>query len=159
MQEEQHCFEFVNLSLNVRSKIHTWAEENALFHWTVKDDDKSILYLSNMLIHQETYARASRDKRRNSLASKCAEKVVQIQAEIDSLKSTPNASVSKLTALELRKQSQIPQSSSQEAVEKVCAVSNPPINQNKLPFQCDECEKSFAKSVGLSVHKRIHNKK
>ena len=61
------------------------------------------------LIHQDTYLLASRDKRKNSLASKCAEKVVQIQAEIDSLKSTPNASVSKLTALELRKESLISQ--------------------------------------------------
>ena len=53
----------------------------------------------------------------------------------------------------------IPQSPSQEAVDKINEVLNPPIQLNKLPFQCDECDKSFAKSFGLSVHKRIHNKK
>ena len=61
-----------------RSKIHVWAEQHALYHWTVKDDDKSSLFLSNMLIHHETYTRASQDKRRNSVATKWAEKVSRI---------------------------------------------------------------------------------
>ena len=78
--------------------------------------------------------------------------------KIDSLKLTSTNSNSKLKALELRKQSFIPQSSSQEAVKKVNAVLNPPIDLNKLPFPCDECVKSFATSFGLSVLKRIHNK-
>ena len=65
---------------------------------------------------------------------------------------------SKLKALELQKQSFIPQTSSQEAVEKVNAVLNPPIDVNQLPFSCDECDKSFATSFGLSDHKRVHNK-
>ena len=75
----------------------------------MKDDDKSSLFLSNMLIHHDTYARASQDKRRNSLATKCADKVSQIQSEIDSLKLTSSNSNSKLKALELQKQFFIPQ--------------------------------------------------
>lgn len=113
------------------------------------------------MIHQETYARASQDKRRNSIATKSVDKVQKIQSQIDALNSNPSSSTSKLTALELRKQSLMPQPSSQEAVEKINAVLNPTVPLNQLTFQyaCDECERVFSTSFGLSVHKRVHNKK
>ena len=77
----------------------------------------------------------------------------------NTLKLTSITSVSKLTALELRKQSLIPQSSSQEAVDTINKVLNPPVTTNLLQFQCDECAKSFSTPFGLCVHKRSHNKK
>jgi hypothetical protein len=138
VQLEDQCFEFLNLSVNIRSNIHVWAEQHALYHWTVKDDDKSSFIKSS--------------------ATKCFENVSRIQSEIDSLKLTSSNSNSKLKALELQKQSFIQQISSQEAVEIVNAVLNPSIDVNKLPFSCDECEKSFATWFGLSVHKIVHNK-
>ena len=65
-----------------------------------------------------------------------------------------------MTALELRKQSLMPQPFSQEAVEKINAVLNPTVPLNQLTFQyaCDECERVFVTPFGLSVHKRVHNK-
>jgi hypothetical protein len=36
----------------VRSKIHTWAEQSNLYNWTLKDDSKSSLFLSNLKVHQ-----------------------------------------------------------------------------------------------------------
>ena len=55
-----------------------------------------------MAVHQETYNRASLDKRRHIIATKCAQKVDQIQSEIASLKLNSTVSAPKMTALELR---------------------------------------------------------
>ena len=61
-------------------------ERNALYHWTIKDDNKSTLFLSNMSIHHETYARTVKDKRRESLHTRCYEQVNEIQSKINDLK-------------------------------------------------------------------------
>ena len=120
----------------------------------MKDDNKSTLFLSNMSIHHETYARAAKDKRRESLHTRCNEQVNEIQSKINDLKINNPAANSKLTSLELRKQALTFRQSSQEAVEAI--VLNPPVP--KLPFQCDKCQKSLCTQFGLSVHLRWHNK-
>ena len=51
-------------------------------------------------------------------------------------KLTSTVSAPKMTALELRKQSLIPQPSSQEAVEAIYAVLNPPLSQNHAQYLC-----------------------
>ena len=86
VENNEHRYEFVNLSIPVRSKIHAWCERNALYHWNIKDDNKSTLFLSNMSIHHETYARAAKDKRRESLHTRCNEQVNEIQSKTNDLK-------------------------------------------------------------------------
>ena len=107
-----------------------------------------------MSIHHETYARAAKDKRRESLYTRCNEQLNEIQSKINDLKINNPAANSKFTSLELRKQALSFRQSSQEAGETIGVVLNPP----KLPFQCDKCEKSFGTQFGLSVHLRWHNK-
>lgn len=114
-----------------------------------------------MVIHQETYKRASQDKRRLSVATKCAQKFDQLQSEIDSLKLTETTPASKLTAFELRKQSLIPHPTSQEAVEAIGVVLNPPPLENHAQnYNCtiQGCERFFSTEFGLGVHLRWHNK-
>ena len=62
--------------------------------------------------------------------------------------------------MELRKQSLVPQQSSQEAVEAINAVLNIPLPQNHAQniFTIQGCERSFNSQFGLSVHVRWHNK-
>ena len=111
-----------------------------------------------MSIHHETYARAAKDKRRESLYTRCNEhlQVNEFQSKINVVKTKNSAANSKLTSLEIRKQALTFRQSSQEAVEAIGVVLNPPIP--KLPFQCDKCEKSFGTQFGLSVYSRWHNK-
>ena len=54
----------------VRSKNHIWEEQSNLYNWTVKDESKSSLFLSNLKIHQETYKQASQNKRSTCKRSK-----------------------------------------------------------------------------------------
>ena len=72
-------------------------------------------------------------ERRKSVGTKCLEKSTQIQSKIDTIKLTSITSVSKLTALELRRQPLIPQLSSQEAVDIINKV-NPPVNTKNRRF-------------------------
>ena len=61
-----------------------------------------------MLIYQENYLSAKKEyERRKSVGTKCAEKATQIQSKIVNLKLTSITSVSKLIALDLRKQTLI----------------------------------------------------
>ena len=75
--------------------------------------------------------------------------VTCVHEQLETIKET------KLTSLELRKQALTFRQSSQEAVEAIGVVLNPPVP--KLTFQCDKCEKSFGTQFGLSVHLRWHN--
>ena len=63
--------------------------------------------------------------------------------------------------MELRKQSLVPQQSSQEEVEAINAVLNIPLPQNHAQniFTIQGFERSFNSQFGLSVHVRWHNKK
>jgi len=72
---------------------------NAFYHWTIKDDNKSTIFLSNMSIHHETYARAAKDKRRESLYTRCNEQVIEIQSKINDLKINNPINYSKLKSL------------------------------------------------------------
>ena len=60
--------------------------------------------------------------------------------------------------MELRKQSLVPQQSSQEAAEAINAVLNIPLPQNHAQniFTIQGCGRSFNSQFGLSVH--MHNK-
>ena len=100
----------MNIFLSVQ-KIYTWAEQSNLYNWTAKDDRKSSLFLSNLKIHQATYKQASLNKRSVKVASKCAEKVDQIQSVIDPFKLSSTVWASKLTALGFRRQSLVLQRS------------------------------------------------
>jgi hypothetical protein len=52
--------------------------------------------VSNMSIHHETYARAAKDKRSESLYTRCNEQVNEIQSKINGLKINNPAAYSKL---------------------------------------------------------------
>jgi hypothetical protein len=56
--------------------------------------------LSNMSVHHETYARAAKDKRPESLYTRCNEQVNEIQSKINDLKINNPAAYSRLKSLD-----------------------------------------------------------